>query len=182
MRIPPGAQRIRHVSHLPKAEMEELLERDFAAAPGGVLTMHDVHMHAHAHAKKLTLAITRAGTSVEEALVTLDPYCGEGSCQHFVRLPPGARQELRRGDALSLICEFHNEAGFPLIYGVGWNQEMCGAILVFSPHATPHDASEVGDSHGEASFWDEGATEQAPDEEPRVADSRDVPSLVVPRG
>ena len=181
MRIPPGAASIRHVSHFPKGKMEELFERDFAAAPGGVLTMHDVHMHAHAHAKKLTFAITRAGMSVEEALVTLDPYCGEGSCQHFVRIPLGARQELRRGDALSLICEFHNEEGLPLIYGVGWNQEMCGALLIYSPHVTPHDASEVGDSDGETSFWDERSTEQAPGGEPHIADSRGVPGLILPR-
>ena len=109
--------------------MRELLGAEISAAQGA-LSLRQAHLHAHSHATRVSLHRVRAGRV--ETLYRMDHYCGEGECQHFVDLP-GA-PDLRLGDALEVRCLYRNPRPIPLVYGLSTGMEMCGPIIVFTPH------------------------------------------------
>ena len=120
----------------------KILGSDLSAAPNGTLTLRQVHAHAHVHAQSVSLYRLRDGQF--QRLFEISNYCGYGECQHFHTLPPagplgGAPPTLRAGDELEFRCIFNNPDRFALGYGLSAMTEMCGPILIY----TPHDASQL---------------------------------------
>ena len=95
------------------------------------------------HATAVALYRLRGG--VEELLFELRPYCGYGACQHFHNLRDHATYAagaplptLRAGDELEFRCVYDNPDPYALGYGLSAMTEMCGPILIY----TPHDVSQ----------------------------------------
>eukprot|EP00966_Prymnesium_polylepis_P168849 3904038-Prymnesium_polylepis.1 len=93
------------------------------------LTVRQVHMHAHDAARSVSLARTRNGVTTE--LIAVPQYCGYGECQRFMDL---ASVDIRRGDSLTFTCVFDNSLSIPIRFGMSHGQEMCGPILLYTPH------------------------------------------------
>ena len=137
MDVPPGARDFEYAVRLPHDAAVQMMADDFAYA-NGTLRLRQVHTHAHIHAKRVSLhRIDPAGGETE--LIALSPYCGYGACQQFHELPEGAT--LSRGQALEMRCVYDNAEPVSLSYGVSPMQEMCGSVVVYTPHdpsARPH--------------------------------------------
>lgn len=131
MAVPTEARGYEYRSVCPPAALTQILEADYAVAVNGSITLHHIHAHAHHHAVRVSLHRTRPGSPPEE-LFALAPYCGYGACQHFHAIP--GEPTLRKGDGLEFRCLYENHEGTALSYGVSTSQEMCGPILIYSPH------------------------------------------------
>ena len=84
----------------------------------------------HSHATRVSLHRTRNG--VTETLFEIDPYCGYGGCQQFQ--PILDAPTLRQGDALEFRCLYDNDETLALGYGLSRGEEMCGPIIIYTPH------------------------------------------------
>ena len=147
-----------YVSHPSPAGISAMLTKDIAAG-GGAIVLHHVHAHAHDHATRVSLHRKRDGEWV--TLLHIEPYCGYGACQRFHNLSGGAADavrtlalpELRLGDTLEFRCRYRNQEGFQLRYGLSSGNEMCGAIVVYTPHVSTAAARQVptwfGGGHGD---------------------------------
>lgn len=135
MLIPPGARGLEYSNRLPSDMMQKILGPEFRHA-NGTLRLWQVHAHAHGHARRVELLRERDGVS--ETLYAIEPYCGVGDCQHFHDLPhtesDGGPPTLRPGDSLEFRCTYDNDGRFEIGYGVSAMQEMCGPILIYTPH------------------------------------------------
>ena len=135
MLIPPGARGLEYSNRLPSDMMQKILGPEFRHA-NGTLRLWQVHAHAHGHARRVELPRERDGVS--ETLYAIEPYCGVGDCQHFHDLPhtesDGGPPTLRPGDSLEFRCTYDNDGRFEIGYGVSAMQEMCGPILIYTPH------------------------------------------------
>jgi len=123
-------------SRMPAEAVEEVLGADIALGEGAI-SLRQVHAHAHHHAIRVSLLRLRDGRW--STLLELSPYCGYGECQRFHNLTDadlgGAPPQLRLGDALEFRCHFTNDEAVTLHYGLSAAMEMCGAIIVYTPHA-----------------------------------------------
>jgi hypothetical protein len=121
--------------------MEAILGADFDLF--GELTFVSAKLHAHNHATKMELLHLRSPPGIGQArhlvqsVLALDPFCGYGECQKPVVLPRTLKPMLR-GDSLELHCFFDNQGGEPIHYGVTNDGEMCGTIIMYSPHNATH--------------------------------------------
>lgn len=130
MDVPPGARDFEYATRLPHEAAVQMMADDFAFA-NGTLRLRQVHTHAHRHATRVSLhRIGPDGSETE--LISLAPYCGYGPCQQFHELPNGST--MARGDALEMRCVYDNAEPVSLSYGVSQMQEMCGAVVVYTPH------------------------------------------------
>ena len=141
MLIPAGVRGVEYANRLPSDALMHILGADLRAAPNGTLTLRQVHAHAHVHARSVSLYRMRGG--VTERLFGIHNYCGYGECQHFHALPPadpadGVPPTVRAGDELEFRCVYDNPSRFTLGYGISTMTEMCGPILIY----TPHDSSQ----------------------------------------
>jgi len=114
------------------------LGEDFALAKArGLdgLTLRQAHLHTHDAGKAVSLTRMRDGVST--VLIADHAYCGHGDCQHFKDLPGNlttADMVVREGDSLVFTCAFSNDRNFTLLYGTANAQEMCGPIVLYTPH------------------------------------------------
>ena len=130
MAVPPGARDFEYATRLPHDAAAQMMAADFALG-NGTLQLRQVHTHAHRHATRVSLhRIDRNGG--ETTLISISPYCGYGECQQFHALPESAT--LARGDSLEMRCVYDNDEPVSLSYGVSQMQEMCGSIVVYTPH------------------------------------------------
>ena len=129
MDVPPGVRAYEYANRLPASAAAAMLQHDFEFGNGS-LTLRQVHAHAHRHATKVSLHLIRGDE--QTTLLSLSPYCGYGPCQHFHDLPPGTT--FRLGDGLELRCVYENDEPLSLTYGLSQMQEMCGPIVVYTPH------------------------------------------------
>jgi hypothetical protein len=129
MNIGVGATGLEYASHLPSTAVKTMLGHDIASA-GGEIALRQIHAHAHSHATRVSLHRERHGHW--EKLFELRPYCGYGECQHFHELPAGTQLQIE--DALEFRCEYVNSESIALTYGLSAKMEMCGAIIVYTPH------------------------------------------------
>ena len=140
MRIPPGTTGLEYANQLLEHDVLRILGDDLRSAPNGTLTLRQIHAHAHSHATKVMLLRTRSGRT--ETIFHLEPYCGYGSCQHFhdfataaaTSTVPLASPTIRAGDALEFRCVYDNDDQYELGYGLSAMNEMCGPILIYTPH------------------------------------------------
>ena len=158
MAIPAGATGVEYLNSLPAEQLAALVGDDLEAAQNGSLQLRQVHAHAHHHATRVALYRVRDGR--RDVLLTVAPYCGYGECQHFYDLPDAPT--IRRGDALEFVCTYDNPGREPLTYGLSAMQEMCGPIIVYTPHnpaLRPHrwwyDSSEGQQRRGDGSGGDD---------------------------
>lgn len=103
---------------------------------GGPITLRLAHTHAHAHATRVAL-YRRAANGEAHLISEISPFCGVGLCQTFATLPPDVH--IQRGEGLDFLCEYKNSEAIPLHQGLNRAQEMCGAVIVY----TPHDANDT---------------------------------------
>ena len=99
--IPPDTHQLEYSNRLPATKLSSMLAEDLAHG-NGTIRLRQVHAHAHRHATKVSLLRIREGVST--TLISLDHYCGYGSCQHFHDLPDAP--EIRHGDALEFRCVY----------------------------------------------------------------------------
>ena len=128
-----------YTSSIPGHWVDAMLGSQMSSAPGGVLWLRQVHIHAHEHASTVVLSRMRGG--VETALFNLDPWCGYGRCQRFFQMSPPA--ELRRNDTLIIKCAMSNlKEHFPLSFGMNEAMDMCVLLLL-----TTHYPLQRSDGH-----------------------------------
>ena len=135
MLIPPGAVGFEYGNRLQASDLARILGDDLRQAPGGVITLRQIHAHAHKHARSVSLRRTRNGQTT--TLFEISTYCGYGSCQHFHDLTASAsaaQPTIELGDALEFRCVYDNPDPYELGYGLSAMNEMCGPILVYTPH------------------------------------------------
>lgn len=131
MAIPAGATNYEYANRLPADKLVEILGADLRFSADGQLHLRQIHAHAHRHATRVALSRTRAGRT--ETLFAIDGYCGYGECQHFHNIEH-ADPTVRAGDMLEFRCTYDNHEGVALRYGLSAMNEMCGPILLYTPH------------------------------------------------
>ena len=204
MNIPPASNNLEFVSHMTADGVASMLGTDIAAG-GGAVSLRMVHAHAHYHATRVSLHRIRQGQWT--TLLELNPYCGYGECQHFhnltePRIPAasgagadeaptgagasragvgsggGSSPALRLGDALEFRCLYDNPEPFALHYGLSSGMEMCGAILVYTPHVW-QSARQVptwfGGHDGVQRLVHADGVVRVPDERPELHYDDEVP-------
>jgi len=164
MAIPPGARAYQYANRLPSEKIAQMLGTDQALG-NGTLTLRQIHAHAHHHATAVSLH--RLRDSQWTTLFELNPYCGYGACQHFQPIPntaDGSPPTVIPGDELEFRCTYDNPDHYTLGYGLSAMSEMCGPILIYTPHdsAKPPRRTWYESSDGVAKAQQGGAWSRSP--------------------
>ena len=161
MRIEPGATHLEYANRLPKAKVREILGTDLRYGNGSI-TLRQVHAHAHNHAVRVALLRMRDGEE-PQTLYQIEPYCGYGDCQHFHNIP--SQPTLMDGDELEFRCTYENHDRFVLGYGLSAMKEMCGPIIIYTPHDYGQRPRKTWYDHDDGRMRDDRFPEEEEDPE-----------------
>ena len=161
MRIEPGATHLEYANRLPKAKVREILGTDLRYGNGSI-TLRQVHAHAHNHAVRVALLRMRDGEE-PQTLYQIEPYCGYGDCQHFHNIP--SQPTLMEGDELEFRCTYENHDRFVLGYGLSAMKEMCGPIIIYTPHDYGQRPRKTWYDHDDGRMRDDRFPEEEEDPE-----------------
>ena len=121
-----------------------------------------MHAHAHNHAVRVALLRMRDGEEPQTSY-QIEPYCGYGDCQHFHNIP--SQPTLMEGDELEFRCTYENHDRFVLGYGLSAMKEMCGPIIIYTPHDYGQRPRKTWYDHDDGRMRDDRFLEEEEDPE-----------------
>ena len=144
MVISPGQKNYHFSVHLSSSDLARIVGPDLKQF--GKIKPFAVHLHAHNYAKALWLDHIRNGKKIDE-YGSLNPFHGYGPDQSFFDLPKNATS-IRPGDSLTFNCVYDTTSvrNRMIRFGVGHGDEMCGPIILYTPHGKDYSTPNLAES------------------------------------